>query len=418
MRSKPVAKEILRVAILVALTACTETLDSERSADEYSSSADHASPVTLATYVGGSALDDCDNITVDGDGNILLGCHVWSTDFPGLPPGTEPRGDTRAAVVKLDPKGTVLWTRFVDGTYWDGYFAITTDSGGNVYAAGAVESPDVLTTEGVVQPGFGGGETDCLITKLGPSGEVMFTTYLGGGEADGCSGIALDGSGDIHVAGVAESRDFPTAGGALAPESDTTSPSGSMNAFVARLSADGSELVYSVLLGGEATDRAAGVALDGDGNAVVAGLTESPDFPASSALQPIPGGEGDAFVVKVDPSGSILWATYLGGSMEDMGLDVSVDSEGNVYVAGITQSEDFPLASPLQGELAGRGDVFLAKLPPDGSSLVYSTYLGGQGEEFWTSNEVDAEGRAVLLVSSGSSDFPIRNPRAEVTGRR
>ena len=175
------------IAALACFTACVEVRDAN---------APPESPITLATFVGGSALDDCDVITVDRMGNILLGCHIWSTDFPGLPADSEPRGDTRAAVVKLDSDGRVTWTRLVDGTHWDGYFAIATDSVGNVYAAGAVASPDLATTEGALQSTFG-GELDCLITKLRPDGDLVFTTYLGGGDRDSCSGIAVDGSGAV-----------------------------------------------------------------------------------------------------------------------------------------------------------------------------------------------------------------------------
>jgi hypothetical protein len=185
----------------------------------------------------------------------------------------------------------------------------------------------------------------------------------------------VDSAGAAFVTGGTTSADFP-----IANPFQPAYGGGDQDVFVVKLTPDGTALVYATYLGGRGEEGASGIAVDPVGAAYVTGDTTSPDFPTRNSFQPAPGGtDEDGFVAKLTPDGSALvYSTYLGGSGFDRGNDIAVDTAGVVYVVGQTQSADFPTAHPLQPMLSGVGDVFVAKLMADGAALVYSTYLGGQ----------------------------------------
>jgi hypothetical protein len=245
---------------------------------------------------------------------------------------------------------------------------------------------------------------------------LVYSTYLGGSGFDQGSGIAVDSSGNAYVTGYTESTNFPTVHPLQAVYA------GNGDAFVAKLNPSGSALVYSTYLGGSGGDGASGIAVDSSGNAYVTGGTESTNFPTAHSLQAAYAGNGDAFVAKLNPSGSVLvYSTYLGGSGGDGGYGIAVDSSGNAYVTGTTHSTNFPTASPLQAVLHGGQDVFVAKLNPAGTSLIYSTYLGGtnpNGSSFEGGSgiAVDSSGSAYVTGSTDSLDFPTASPLQAVLG--
>jgi hypothetical protein len=204
---------------------------------------------------------------------------------------------------------------------------------------------------------------------------LIYSTYLGGRGNDQGLGIAVDSSGNAYVTGYTSSSNFPTMG-PLQP----TYGGGPDDAFVSELNPSGTALVYSTYLGGSGTDVGKGIAVDSSGSAYVTGWTTSTNFPTMNPLQPTYGGDPyDAFVAQLNPTGSALvYSTYLGGSGNDQGLGIAVDSSGNAYVTGLTFSSDFPLMNPLQPTYGGGyGDAFVSELNPSGTALVYSTYLGG-----------------------------------------
>jgi hypothetical protein len=234
---------------------------------------------------------------------------------------------------------------------------------------------------------------------------LSFSTYLGGGGLDSVKAIAVDGAGNAYVAGQTDSTDFPTA----VPLQGQSG--GGVDAFVAKLNVSGNALLYCTYLGGSWDDRAFGIAVDAGGNAYVTGWTYSPNFPTTSgARQRVPGGGRDAFVSKLSPSGSgLVYSTYLGGSGYDSGNAIALDGSGPAYVAGETTSTNFPVANGFRMSNQGRQDAFISKLNSTGSGLVWSTYLGGSGDDRAAALAVDSSGNAYVTGSTGSANFPTLN---------
>jgi hypothetical protein len=232
-----------------------------------------------------------------------------------------------------------------------------------------------------------------------------YSTYLGGSAGgEVAAGIAVDSAGNAYVTGLTGSKDFPT----LHP----LQTSGS--AFVTKLNAAGDGLVYSTYLGGSGSpsggDEGTGIALDSAGNAYITGYTFSSDFPTTpGAFQTTAAGADNAFVAKLNAAGNaLLYSTYLGGSNGvDLQVGIAVDVSGNAYVAGGTTSSDFPTVNAMQPAYGGSEDCFVTKLNPVGSGLLYSTYLGGSGQDKCTSIAVDSTGNAYVTGSNGSTNFPI-----------
>jgi Beta-propeller repeat len=235
---------------------------------------------------------------------------------------------------------------------------------------------------------------------------LIYSTYLGGSSGDQGYGIAVDDAGNAYVTGQTGSPDFPITPGAFQASCDQCVAFG--NAFVSKINAEGSALVYSTYLAGNGGADGVGIAVDSAGNAYVTGSTISDDFPTMNPLQPANGGYLDAFVTKVNPSGSALvYSTYLGGSGADLGNGIVVDSSGIAYVTGQTGSPDFPTTpGAFQTVYNGGSDAFVAAVNPPGTALVYSTYLGGNSYEQGNGIAVDNSGNAYVTGVTNSTDFP------------
>lgn len=228
---------------------------------------------------------------------------------------------------------------------------------------------------------------------------LSYSTYLGGFRNEAANAIAVDSAGNAYIAGWTESTDFPV----LSPRQSVSG--GGVDTFVAKISASGA-LVYATYLGGRGDDRAFGIAVDGSGAAVIAGWTYSTDFPVYLGLQPTFGGGRDAFVAKLSPSGnSFVFSTYLGGNGFEWGRAIALDPAGNIYATGETDSLNFPLVNPVQSAARGRQDVFITKLSAAGA-LLYSTYVGGYGDDSGTGIAVDSAGNAYVTGSSDSTNLP------------
>ena len=246
---------------------------------------------------------------------------------------------------------------------------------------------------------------------------MVYSTYLGGVGFDGANGIAVDSSGDAYITGRAASFDFPVAKPFQAANHGAP---GDGTAFVTKLNASGSALLYSTYLGGSFFETGLGIAVDRHGNAYVTGSTASEDFPTTPrAFQRTSGGRNDGFVTKLNAAGNaLIYSTYLGGADDDSGAGIAVDRIGNAYVTGYTCSTDFPTANALQGGSGSGGcyDAFVARLNRSGSALVYSTYLGGSGWDFGSGIAVDRQGNTYATGWTGSTDFPTANPLQAASG--
>jgi hypothetical protein len=253
------------------------------------------------------------------------------------------------------------------------------------------------------QVGFEVAKYDASRTLVIDPG-LEYSTYMGGGNSDGATSVAIDGSGNAYVTGYTSSSNFPTKNAF-----QKNYGGGQDDAFVTKIDAAGTSIVYSTYLGGSDSDSAIGIAVDASGAAYVTGETTSSDFPLMHPIQKTyGGGDEDAFVTKLDPSGSsLVYSTYLGGSLADVGDSIAVDSNGNAYVAGETGSTDFPVTrNAFQTKLDGEYDAFVTKLDAKGTALTYSTFLGGSGNEEATSVVTDATGSAFVVGSTASTDFP------------
>jgi uncharacterized repeat protein (TIGR01451 family) len=326
----------------------------------------------------------------------------------------------------IDP--VLSYSTYLGGSGEDTTGGIIVDAQGSAYLIGRTNSPDFPTTDGAFQTTYGGDfdvfdfdDYDAFVTKFNPEGTMLvYSTYLGGNDFDVGHEIAIDSLGNVYVTGKTNSPDFPTTDGAF-----QTTYGGNFDAFVAKLNPEGSALVYSTYLGGTGEeegfdeDRAIGfnIAVDNEGSAYVIGQTKSTDFPIENALQPALRGSSDIFVTKLNAAGAALvYSTYLGGSGDEgfsgvlaqRGLitGIAVDAEGSAYVTQNTNSPDFPTVNPIQTAFGGDYDAFVAKLNPEGSALVYSTYLGGEGFEASLGIAVDIEGSAYVSGMTGSTDFP------------
>ena len=233
---------------------------------------------------------------------------------------------------------------------------------------------------------------------------LTYSTFLGGSGIDAGTAIAVDDSGAAYVVGGTASSDFPTQD-ALVPTSQ-----GDRDAFLAKLAPDGKSVLYSTYWGGSGGDEAASVALGTDGTVYVAGITGSTDLPVSpGAFQPaFGGGANDGFVSRFAPDGQgIEYSTYLGGGTNDSVQDIAIDADGNAYLTGYTSAADFPVTpGAVQPVVSGERDAFATKLSPDGTSLIYSTYIGGGAQDIGHAIGVDDAGAAIVVGETRSADFP------------
>jgi hypothetical protein len=373
-------------------------------------------PLIYSTYLGGGLDDVGFGIALDSAGNAYVTGYTYSTDFPTKNPLQEANtGSPTVFVAKLNPTGSALvYSTYLGGSGGEAGNGIVVDSAGNVYVVGYTYSTDFPTTPGAFQTIFG-GPNDAFVTKINPAGSgLVYSTYLGGstGSFDQeAHGIAVDSAGNAYVTGWTSCSDFPTMNPLQAAYGG-----GPEDAFVAKLNPTGSALVYSTFLGGSDYDFGTGIALDSAGNAYVIGRTYSTDFPTKNPLQAASAGPADAFVAKLNPTGSaFVYSTYLGGSgTYDAGNGIAVDSAGNAYVIGDTDSDDFPTTNnAAQLAYSGGIDAFVAKLNPTGSSLVYSTYLGGSDSEDGYGIAVNSTGSAFLTGRTWSTDFPTTKNAAQ-----
>ena len=366
--------------------------------------------LTYSSYLGGSGRDTPLGITVDAQGNTFVVGSTASIDFPGADPADVDAGaGDDAFLVKINASGSGIdFANYIGGESLDAARAVTLGDTGNIFVAGATDSPD-FPVKGALQP-ESNGFFDVFISVFSASGNtLLLSTYLGGERDDVATAIALDKDENMVVTGESNSVRFPTAS-AIQPIG-----LGTTDAFIAKLNADGTSPVFSTYLGFDG-GSGRGVVVDDNSNIWVTGLTGSSSSPTQNPTQTSLGGSFDAFVTRFSADGSLLFSTFLGGSNTDIGSGIAVDRSGNVYVTGETDSTDFPTANAFQPTHAGGTDAFIAKFKSDGSSLLSSSFLGGTGTDAAIAVAADSYGDVVVAGSTNSTNFPTMNAIQPASG--
>lgn len=367
-------------------------------------------------------IDQNDRLVLISSGKILLKKPVAYQIYGDLQKEVSAtyrmndHGEIQFNLGTFDPKVTLVidpvidFSSYLGGNQDEVANAIAVDPNGFSYITGYTESAN-LPIKKAFQPNRK-VLADVFISKFSPSGDLMYSTYLGGnGTRDEGFAIAVDKDGNAYVTGQTSSTNFPIRNALQ------STLKGTNNAFVTKLSPDGSKLVFSSYLGGSTDETGTGVAVDANRNVYLVGATSSPDFPVIRGFQNRFGGFTDAFVAKLNPEGTaLIYSSYLGGSFDDLASAIAVDRLGNVYVAGSTGSTNFPTRTPFQAKKRGAAfveDSFVTKVNRNGTSLLYSTYLGGsspsefEGRDIATGIAVDSSGSAYVTGYTNSPSFPV-----------
>ncbi len=351
-------------------------------------------------YMNGLAVDTAGNAYITGSTY-----YNWPTT-PGAY-NVNTSGSVNNYVTKLSPTGSALVYSTLIGA--GEASAIALDAAGNAYTTGSAQG-SYPTTPGAFQ-GVSRVD-DAYVTKLNASGSALvYSTLLGGTGADAGRGIAVDSLGNAYVAGSTTSNNFPVTPGAY----KVTSIGAGI--FVTKINSAGTALVYSTFLGGSSgSQEAVGIAADRTGHAYVGGYTNAADFPVTAnAYQRVPGGGYDAFITRLSPSGAALdYSTYLGGPYFDLSGDIAIDTGGNAFITGRTnRTAGYPLTADAFRAAAPRPDfdIFLTGVNSTGSSLLYSTLLGGSGDEYTPGIAVDKAGTVYIAGTTNSPDL-FRTPQA------
>ncbi|RPJ62724.1 MAG: hypothetical protein EHM23_02620, partial [Acidobacteria bacterium] len=313
----------------------------------------------------------------------------------------------------IDP--VLSYSTYLAGSGRDIGQGIAVDAKGCIYVTGRTQSSQFLVSEPTLDPY---AQLDVFVAKLNPQGtELIFTAFLGGERDENyfCGDIALDSSGSIYIAGETQSLDFPMV---HAYQPSKGGSSWDWDAYVCKLSGDGSQLLFSSYFGGSRTDTPFALAVHAPDQVSIVGGTNSTNFPVKDAFQDRHKGgnyyEGDAFLARLDTkASSLVFSTFLGGSGDDSAFGVAVTPSGEAIVVGGTQSLDFPTQKAFQPAFGGGGtfkvDSFVARFSSQGQSLEYSSFLGGSGDELALDVDVDATGAACVAGVTTSVNFPIAN---------
>lgn len=373
-----------------------------------------APAVVFSTYLG---VGDCDGVALGSNGDLYLACHSPSNhllDAKQLPeksasaekPPSEDAFD--AYVLRVNPTtGKLIYATRVGGSKYDEAAKIKVDRNGFAYVVGQTQSRDFPTTPDAVQKQYGGGESDGFFIKVAPDGHIVYATFLGGNGADDVDGLDVDDHGGVFIGGMTDSTDFPGQSKAQTPSKG--------HVFVSHLVLGHSEAFHSVVFGGQGEEYLTGVALDGRGGLFATGFTKSSDFPTLHPVQPELRGVSDLFLARFSTSSlTLTFSTFFGGSGDDSGWGVTVDGLGNPIVAGTTDSQDLP-TSPGAYQRASKGgkDAFIAKFDGNNYHNVRSTYWGGSKDDFTGHDgdpvKVDSNGNIWLVGGTASLDLPTRN---------
>src|SRR5216683_171475 len=363
--------------------------------------------LAYSSYFGGTGADQALAVAVDAWGNTYVAGYTSSTDLQTTPNAFDrvPAGSYDVFVTKLNASGSaIIYSTYLSGSGDEYAFGLAVDAQGNAYVVGETNSTNFPTVN-ALQATYGGGNVDAFVSKLNPSGSALvYSTYLGGNGTDDGLAIAIDAQGSAYIAGDTNSSNFPL--------QNPIQPAlgGGYDAYLAKLTPAGSALVYCTYLGGVSDDYAYGVAVDSSGSVYLTGQTSSTNFPTLSPFQATLAGPTNAFVTKLNPAGSALvYSSFLGGANTDIAMSIAVDDLGSAYLTGYTNSTNFPVVGATQSSAGGGNDAFVAKLNASGSAVDFSTYLGGNNDDFGSQIARDGSGNIYVVGSTYSANLPMVN---------
>ncbi len=362
--------------------------------------------IAYSTQMGGDLFDAGGDVTVDQFGNAYTVSHTFSSNELQSQAGLYSCENACKSDVVVSKFGTdgeqVLWTVLLSGSGDEDGLGIEVDSLGNTFVAGWTDSLDFPTLNAVDDSL--NGLSDGFLTKISATGtELLFSTYFGSGRSEVITDIAKSNNGNIYVSGRTSSPN---------ELSNSHSHVIETNGFISQFSDDGSVLHFTKYIGGSRYDSIDAIAVDRNNNIFFTGTTNSEDFPVVTALYPELQGVSDAFVGKMDASGTLIFNSYLGGGLAESAKDIALDKSGNPVVTGVTTSSDFPLNNPLFAEAAGTindWDTFISRLNKDGTQLLSSTYIGGNQGDYVSSLTLDNNNNIYISGYTLSNNFPTQN---------
>lgn len=375
--------------------------------------------LAYATYLGGASgdpfVEPANAIAVDAQGYIYVAGSTTATDFPTVNAiqANKAGGLDDAFIAKFAPDGqSLVYSTYLGGSGNDQATGIAVDANGNAYVTGSTASSNFPISD-ALQSTSGGG-SDAFVAKLSPTGALLYSTYLGGVNLDVGHAIAVDAGGHAYVVGATASLNFPTKMPIQGPKFALNGASS--DAFIAKLNADGKSLAYSTYLGGtdfESWENSAledsAIAVTSGGEVVVVGSTRSTDFPVVNATQAMfGGGVNDVFIARLDAAGAALvYSTYLGGNGDDQGLGVALGDDTSAYIVGATGSANFPTLNPYQPTYGGFISDAFLSKLQPNGALAFSTFLGGNNSDAAATVTLNDAGEVYVSGSTGSSNFPI-----------
>jgi hypothetical protein len=359
-----------------------------------------------STFLGSSGYDFGMRIAANQWGSAYVAGFTYSLNFPTTPGTFDPtfNGAYDAFVVRIDPAGErLLYATFLGGSSFDGVGSLIIDDQGTAYLGGITESDDFPLTSNAYNAGRR-GLNDCFAAALAPSGKsLVFSLLYGGSSSEYPSGLARDSQGHIYVSGATYSADFPVTSGALDDILE-----GYEEGYLTVFQPDGSEIIYSTLLGGEGRTNITSIYAPALNQVYIAGFTESKTFPHTPYAFDRKMKLFEGFAARLDLTRpKLVYATLLGGKGDDAATAVYADKAGYVYLTGYTNSRDFPTTpDAYANRIKGWTDIFVTKLTPDGRRVEYSTLIGGSSRDMPVGMAVDRSGAVYLTGETESADFP------------
>jgi hypothetical protein len=367
-------------------------------------------PLIFGTFLGGEGGDRATDINTDSYGNIICTGYTFSTDFPVTPGAYQQQyhwgHDITISKFNADCS-QLIFSTYIGGGHFDKPEEADIDSEGNIYITGYTNSHDYPSTYGTINEGRLNSE-NILLTKLSPSGShLAFSTFFGGSEG---SSIAVDDAGYIYIAGTTDNPDFPVTENAC----DTTKDA--WDAFISKILPDATGFVYSTFAGGAYVQKCYDMTIDEYGNCYITGSAVLGDVPPAGSLNKSLPTESDGslwnhdlflFILNAEGDQAIN-SIVIPASADDWGLDIKLDQSGNIFIAGITNSHDFPVTNGCFSSVYKHfRDVFVMKRNSTGDSLIASTFIGGWGHDTPDDIDIDPLGNIIAVVKTNSDDFPV-----------